>query len=114
MEPKTHDRHAYPSRVVAHRTSAPQQLRLDLWRNQELVPQGENLNVQRRTGFEILAESKKERQNDREHGLSKLSLHPFKFNWSMRIEFLVGTSVLPGAIAQESVLDSTRLAASYP
>jgi hypothetical protein len=49
--------------------------------NQELMPQGENLSVQRCAGSKCLPNRRKERENDREHGLSKLSRRPFKFNW---------------------------------
>jgi hypothetical protein len=49
--------------------------------NQELMPQGKNLSVQRCAGSKSLPNRRKERENDREHGLSKLSQRPFKFNW---------------------------------
>jgi hypothetical protein len=48
--------------------------------NQELMSQGKNLSVQRCAGPESLPNRRKERANDREHGLSKLSREPFKFN----------------------------------
>jgi hypothetical protein len=49
--------------------------------NQELMPQGKNLSVQRCADSKSLPNRRKERENDREHGLSKLSRRPFKFNW---------------------------------
>src|ERR1700676_3802802 len=49
--------------------------------NQELMPQGKNLSVQRCAGSESLPNRRKERENDRDHGLSKLSQRPFKSNW---------------------------------
>jgi hypothetical protein len=48
--------------------------------NQELMSQGKNLSVQRCAGPKSLPNRRKERANDREHGLSKLSREPFKFN----------------------------------
>jgi ribosomal protein S10 len=48
--------------------------------NQELVSQGKNLSVQRCAGPKSLPNRRKERANDREHGVSKLSREPFKFN----------------------------------
>jgi hypothetical protein len=44
--------------------------------NQELMPQGKNLSVQRRAGSKSLPNRRKEQENDREHGLSKLSGSP--------------------------------------
>ena len=44
------------------------------------MSQGKNLSVQRCAGPESLPNRRKERANDREHGLSKLSREPFKFN----------------------------------
>jgi hypothetical protein len=49
--------------------------------NQELMPQGKNLSVQRCAGSKSLPNRRKEQENDREHGLSKLSRQPSKFNW---------------------------------
>jgi hypothetical protein len=48
--------------------------------NQELMSQGKNLSVQRCAGPKSLPNRRKERENDREHGVSKLSREPFKFN----------------------------------
>jgi hypothetical protein len=48
--------------------------------NQELMSQGKNLSVQRCAGPKSLPNRRKERANDREHGVSKLSREPFKFN----------------------------------
>jgi hypothetical protein len=45
------------------------------------MPQGKNLSVQRCADSKSLPNRRKERENDREHGLSKLSRRPFKFNW---------------------------------
>jgi hypothetical protein len=45
------------------------------------MPQGENLSVQRCAGSKSLPNRRKERANDREHGVSTLSRRPFKFNW---------------------------------
>jgi hypothetical protein len=45
------------------------------------MPQGENLSVQRCAGSKCFLNRGKERENDRKHGLSKLSRRPFKFNW---------------------------------
>src|ERR1700676_4534214 len=49
--------------------------------NQELMPRGKNLSVQRCAGSKSLPNRRKERENDRDHGLSKLSRRPSKFNW---------------------------------
>jgi hypothetical protein len=48
--------------------------------NQELMSQGKNLSVQCCAGPKSLPNRRKERANDREHGVSKLSREPFKFN----------------------------------
>jgi hypothetical protein len=48
--------------------------------NQELMSQGKNLSVQRCASPKSLPNRRKERENDREHGVSKLSREPFKFN----------------------------------
>jgi hypothetical protein len=48
--------------------------------DQELVPQGENLSMQRCATSKSLANRRKERENDSEHGMSTLSRRPFKFN----------------------------------
>jgi hypothetical protein len=44
------------------------------------MPEGENLSVQRCAGSKSLPNRRKERENDREHGMRKLSRRPFKFN----------------------------------
>src|ERR1700675_3247405 len=49
--------------------------------NQELMPQGKHLSVQRCAGSKSLPNRRKERENDCEDSLSKLSRRPPKFNW---------------------------------
>src|ERR1022692_4820396 len=49
--------------------------------NQELMSQGKNLSVQRCAGPKSLPNRRKERENDREHGISNLSPASFKFNY---------------------------------
>jgi len=49
--------------------------------NQKLMPQGKNLGLQRYAGSKSLTNRRKQQENGREHGLSKLSWQRFKFNW---------------------------------
>jgi len=49
--------------------------------NQELMPEGKDLCLERGPSSKALPNRRKERENDREHGLSKLSGRPPKFNW---------------------------------
>jgi hypothetical protein len=58
--------------------------------NQELIPQGKKLSVQRCAGSKSLPNRRKGKENDREDGMSKLSRRPFKSIGSTRTEFLVG------------------------
>jgi hypothetical protein len=50
-------------------------------KNQELMPQGQNLNLQCYAGSKSLTNRRKEQEHGRQHGLSKLSWRRFKFNW---------------------------------
>jgi len=49
--------------------------------NQKLMPQGKNLGLQCYAGSKSLTNRRKQQENGREHGLSKLSWQRFKFNW---------------------------------
>jgi hypothetical protein len=49
--------------------------------NQELMPQGKNLSVQRCASSKSLSNRRKERENDCQHGIGNLYPAPHKFNW---------------------------------
>src|ERR1700730_4158122 len=49
--------------------------------NQKLMPQSKNLGLQCYAGSKSLTNRRKQQENGREHGLSKLSWQRFKFNW---------------------------------
>src|ERR1019366_6934401 len=61
--------------------------------NQELMSQGKNLSVQRCAGPKSLPNRRKERANDREHGVSSYRESRSNSTCSMRTEFLVGTGM---------------------
>src|SRR4029077_8448021 len=50
-------------------------------KNQEMMPQGKNLSLQRCARSKSSSNRREEQEHGRQHGLSKLSWRRFKFNW---------------------------------
>jgi len=50
-------------------------------KDQELMPEGKNLGLQRDPSSKGLRNRSKQQGYDRGHGIGKLLQRPFKFNW---------------------------------